>query len=191
MSSYLCTTADVAERMSEQGMSLHLDDLPASVSRCISRATSKILQKLLPIYNESDLLADATNGGPDGNGGMVKDLATDLAVCEVAKRRGNAMAQTWKDVCKEANELLESLRTDETQLPNVPTAAPQYPTWSNVNVQQRYIYKEVRVETQISDLPPSGASYPQAVDWFGVYYFEYAWWIIVGILTIGGTSLMI
>lgn len=159
--------------MSERGLSLHLDDLPSAITRCLSRATSKVLQKLVPIYNESDLVQDALYGGPDGMGGMTKDLTTDLAVCEVARRRGNAMAQTWKDVCKEANEMLESLRAEVEQLPNVPTAVPQYPAWSNLRVIQGYIYTQTRVETQISDLPPNGSSYNQYVDWFGVGFIEY------------------
>ncbi len=169
---FFTTAIDVVERMSERGMSLRLDDRPESITACMSRATSKILQKLLPIYNQSDLQADTLSGN-NGFGGMVKDLATDLAVCEVAKRRGNPMASTWKDVCKEANEMLESLRMDESQLPNVPTAVPQYPAWSNVRVIQAYIYKQVRVEVPISDLPPQGASYPQAIDWFSQGWIEY------------------
>lgn len=173
MSSYFSTTLDVCERMSERGLALRTDDLPQAITRCLSRATNKMLQKLLPIYNESDLLADAQGGGADGTGGLTKDLCTDLAVCEVARRRGNAVAQTWKDVCKEANEMLESLHQELDQLPNVPTAVPQYPAWSNIRLIQNYIFKQVRVETTISDLPPLGNSYPQAVDWFSIAYFEY------------------
>ncbi len=170
---YLAAALDVAERMSERGLTLRADDFPSTISRCLSRATSKIYQKLLPIYNQSDLQTDSTSGGPDGTGGMTKDLAVDLAVCELARRRGNAVATTWKDVCKEANEMLESLRMDESQLPNVPTASPQYPAWSNIRVIQAYVYRQVRVETPISDFPPQGASYPQAIDWFSQGWIEY------------------
>jgi hypothetical protein len=171
---FLTTVTDVAQRMSERGFSLRLDDNPGAVTQVLRQATNAVLKDLLPIYNQSDLQNDALSGGPDGNGGMTKDLATDLAVCMLAARRGNTVAASFKDICKDAREQLKLLKDEIDQLPNVPQANPAYPAWSNVRWIGGYTYTPIRVETQISDLPPTNPNaYVQRIDWFGSYLVEY------------------
>lgn len=172
---FLCTMIDVAQRMSERGVSLRLDDNPRAITQCIREACNRVLMDLMPIYTQSALLQDALTGGMDANGGMTRDLATDLSVCKVAARRGNTVAATFKDICKESKELLKNLsdNPDQYQLPNVPMAQPHSPTFSNMRIIPGYIYTQARVEVTISDLPPTSPGYAQKIDWFSAFYIEY------------------
>jgi hypothetical protein len=167
---FLCTAIDVAERFSERGMTLRLDDSPQAITSVLRFASNYVLRKLMVLYNEQDLINDATLGGMDDGGGETRDLAIDVACCRLAKRRGNTVPVSFKETCKDAETTLDALRTNEEQLPNVPQSAPGYPGWSNVTIQD-YVYKRIRVESQISDTPPTG--YVQSVDWFGAYYIEF------------------
>lgn len=170
---FLTTALDVAERMSQRGLSLRLDDQPGAITQCLARATNKVMMKLLPVYRQEDLVNDALFGGMNGTGGMTKDLCTDAAVCEVARRRGNAVASTWKDICKDNQETLQQLHDMQEFLPGVNTGCVQYPATSNLHYDPSYVFRRLRVETQISDQPPTSPGYAQAQDWFGLLWVEF------------------
>jgi hypothetical protein len=170
MANFLCTSLDVAERFSERGMTLRLDDNPTAITAVLRYATNYVLRKLMVLYDQAAIVQDAIYGGVDGMGGETRELAIDVACYRLALRRGNTAPASFKEAFRMADETLEQLRTNMEQLPNVAQSAPSYIAYSNLTIQD-YIYKRIRVESQISDTPPKG--YVQTVDWFGAYYIEW------------------
>lgn len=164
--SFYCTATDVVDRLSEQGVRLRLDDRPEAITSVLREATNKVKLYCLPKYTSDDLQADADNDG------FVNDLATNLAVCYLSRRRGNTIPASFKEMCAEVMADLEDIRRDMKQLPEVDQRHKTSPAFSNVFVDPFYTYRQVRVETTISeDTAPVG--YQQAVDWRSVAWVEY------------------
>lgn len=163
---WYCSATDVIDRLSEQGVRLRLDDRPEAISSVLREAKNRVKFYCMPLYDEDDLQADADADG------FVNDLATNLAVCYLCRRRGNVQPASVKEMCAETMADLEDIRRDMKQLPDVPQRHKSSPAFSNVTVDSWYTYKQVRVEMTISeDTSPVG--YVQSVDWRSVGWVEY------------------
>lgn len=162
---YYCSATDVIERLSESGVRLRLDDRPEAIAQVLRRATNRVKAYCVPLYTADDLQADADAGG------FVNDMATDLAVCELCRRRGNVIPASAKEQCKKVDEELEMVRRQQLALPGVELAFSPAPAFSNIRIMPGYLYKKARVEASISETT-SRAGYVPAVDWFSTW-FEY------------------
>lgn len=171
MPSYFCTAIDVAARMSSAGVGRRLDDDPNAFTLVAQEVTNKIRLYTSTIYKETDLYANATNGG------WVNDAAITLACCALCRRRGNPIPEEFKQDCKALLEELMAINKGQLQIPGYegdPMAQRHtaMPTFSNLCVRPYYYVHKIRVERQISELStPTG--YPQKVDWFTDYIVEY------------------
>jgi hypothetical protein len=155
---YYCTATDVIARLSAVGYAARLDDNPAAIKNVLQDATNKMRMYLEPIYNPTDLVADAQNGG------WTNDRAVDIATGLLCRRRANPMPDAVKEAYQEAIESVEGMRRDDTQIPGIKPRHSMGPTFSNIRVDPRYIYRRIRVETQQSEhTAPTG--YAQAVEW--------------------------
>jgi hypothetical protein len=171
MPSYFCLLTDVQARLSVSGVRLRLDDDPSIITYVQQEATNKIRLYCAHLYKESDLLANANNGG------WVNDAATTLATGILCRRRGNPIPTELKESYRETMDELELINRDLMQIPGYagePMAQrhTSMPTFSNLTVRPWYDLNKVRVERQISEgTAPVG--YGQKVDWHTEFLVEY------------------
>lgn len=163
---YFCTATDVMSRISSQGYALRLDDRPGAINQVLQEATNFFLLYALSLYSRENLQANADADG------FVNDVTTTLAVCILCRRRGNTIPGSLEAACKEAKQILVEIKEESLQIPEVEMRNSSFPVFSNVRVDQRFTYKQTRVEYTISD-PTTPVGYTQTFDWRSLMFLEY------------------
>lgn len=123
-----CTEDDLADRISQEGINLHTDDIPPDdLGAVIERASSKINQYCLRRYTAAKLaLSD-----------WVQETAADIAVYFLCSRRGNSPPGSVADAYEEAIKELEQIRRGAVQIADIPARKVTAPQMSNVNIRLR------------------------------------------------------
>ncbi len=164
-----CTTGDIARRMSLMGRDLRLDDNDDSmvdadeelaVDDCILDASETINMYLYSKYTPANLAQSA----------WVNRRCVDVAVYVLCSRRMNDVPESAESRYETAIEELKAIADGPRTVPGIPLRFSLAPRYSNVRVDDRYRFKKIRVESQISSKPPQG--YVQNVDWAGEWCFE-------------------
>lgn len=169
-STLFCTQADVEDYLSAEGVDLRLDDdndslvsageLARLTARGLNVATARVKLYLQPVYDDADL---ATSW-------VVNEWATVVAARWLCGRRGNPVPGSVAKAYEEIIQEMQAVKARKLQLPDVGTRNPDWPAWSNVNVNWNYRFSKVRVEKNISE--PTSTQYSQKQDYASAHTFE-------------------
>lgn len=159
-----CTDADVEGLLSALGLQARADDDGAApgtdtaamaVAKAQGRnyATARVKFFCQPRYKTEDL---ATSW-------LVNDWATTLCAVWMCGRRGETVPETLAKLAEQAMEDMKEVRAGTAHVPDIGTANPDWPAWSNVTVDPRYRVRQIRVQRSMSERTPP--TYPQAPDY--------------------------
>lgn len=157
MSAY-CTTTYLEDRISAAGKTLRIDDYSSSgtvqadlLTRIIENASAQVDLYLLSRYDSVTLAANT----------WVKHATADLAICILARRRGNPVPDPFAAQCKEVMEQLKLIKDGELPLPEAAERKDSVPVLSNVRVRLDPYPRTVVEQSRSTGVP---AGYAQNTD---------------------------
>lgn len=159
-----CTDEDVEGLLSVLGVQARADDdmaapgsdtarMAASKLQARNYATARVKFYCQPRYRTEDL----------GTSWLANDWATALAAAWLCSRRGEDPPKALAELAKAAIDDMAEVRAGRAHVPDIGTANPDWPAWSNVTLDARYRVRQARVQRPISE--PTPASYPQSPDY--------------------------
>ncbi|MGC4002884.1 MAG: hypothetical protein QM811_07020 [Pirellulales bacterium] len=148
------TSNEIQHVISELGEQLTTDDSfsttpavdPTNTNAAIEKVDSIIDLNLRRLYSAASLSASK----------WVKWCSATLACCQLYKRRGNPCPQSLSDECQQYIDDLKAIAKGEMMLPDATYQGNHFPTVTNVTVNMRYPWAQIRRVPQTSTgNPPS------------------------------------
>lgn len=125
--SLYCSIDDVENILSEQGVTLRVDDSPPTTNgNILDRASRRVDGYLLRRYRE-ERLAESP---------WVQHATAVLAAVLLCGRRGNPIPSSLKAEWDEYKEELQRIRTENADLADVPERATSLPQLNNGHIQE-------------------------------------------------------
>lgn len=159
-----CTDEDAEDILSVLGVQARTDD-DAAFAGLDSEAVARIKLKL---RNRATARVKFYCGARYANedlatSWLVNDWASTIYAALLCARRGEDVPKPVAEAMEEAIKQMEDVRAGRAHIPDIGTANPDWPSWSNVTVDPRYRVRQIRVQRALSERTPR--QHPQAVDW--------------------------
>ena len=154
----ICTQADVERLLSPYGVEAFSDHSQigqadaAVVADCCDQASEEIITYLHERYLEADIVTST----------LVNRWATVVAAVFLCQRRGNPVPESllaeWQRILDPVSGLCVQIADGQRQLPGIPSRCDMRPTWSNLQVDRRFIRNKTRVTKSNSSEAPTTLS---------------------------------
>jgi hypothetical protein len=163
--SYVYTSEDEISRLiSAAGTNLRVGDLTSTMltdywTELIAEATDAVNQYVLWTYEAADLADNR----------WVRARATWIGLVLLCRRRGNAVPESIMQRYDEIIEELQMVLAGRLQIPRLNTISDMTPAMSNLEVDNRYRTRKLRVNPNISVGSITGqqdVSLESSYDWF-------------------------
>lgn len=141
-----CDQDDIANVLSQSGISLRVDDVPPdTLGEVIERASAIGTQFCGQIYSESNLADNV----------FFKYMVTDIAAFFLCERRGNAVPSPIFRKYNFAMEMLRLIMNGSMRLTGTASKASNAPTVTNQRIVLRPHMRTVTERRKSSDTPPA------------------------------------